>query len=180
MIRCINAWLGAAAVALFTIHGITMGLFLAGYLDYSPTRKYWGYALLICIILHGVISLMLVIFADGKRKSFVYFKENRKTHLQRILGIIGAVLICHHMVAYGYVNAAGVYILKEPSFTTFITEAAMAVVLGAHIVLSLPKAAITLGMIKTQKEIKLQTNLAYILFFMVESIVLYGLCSYFL
>ncbi|WP_312648549.1 hypothetical protein [Aminipila sp.] len=180
MIRYINSLLGVAAVILFVIHGITMGLFLAGYLDYSPTRKYWGYALLVCVILHGILSMMLVIFADGKRKHLAYLKKNAGAHSQRILGIIAAVLIYRHMAAYGYVNEAGIYIFKEPTLTTFISEVLMAIVVGAHIVLSLPKAAITLGVITKQEEMKNQRNLAYTIFFLVESVSLYGLYKYFL
>ncbi|MHC1722784.1 MAG: hypothetical protein AB9836_06215 [Aminipila sp.] len=180
MIRYINSLLGVAAVILFVIHGMTMGLFLAGYLDYSPTRKYWGYALLICIILHAIISMMLVVFTDGKRKHMVYFKKNVGAHSQRILGIVAAILIYRHMAAYGYVNEAGIYILKEPTIATFITEVLMAIVVGTHIVLSLPKAAITLGVISKQEEMKNQRNLAYTIFFLVEFVSLYGLCKYFL
>ncbi|WP_312091405.1 hypothetical protein [Aminipila sp.] len=180
MIRYINSLLGVAAVFFFTVHGITMGLFLAGYLDYSPTRKYWGYALLVCVILHGILSMMLVIFADGKRKHTAYFKKNAGTHAQRILGIISAILIYRHMAAYGYVNEAGIYIFREPTFSRFITEFTMALVVGAHIVLSLPKAAITLGVITSQEEMKNQRNLAYMIFFIVESVAFYGLYQYFL
>lgn len=180
MIRYINSLLGVFAVVLFVIHSITMGLFLAGYLDYSPTRKYWGYALLVCVILHGVLSMMLVIFSDGKRKYLVYYKENIGAHTQRALGIIAAILIYMHMAAYGYVNEAGEYIVKEPTVIRFITESALAIVVGGHIVLSLPKASITLGVITTPEEMKRQRNLAYIIFAIVETVALYGLYRYFL
>ncbi len=84
------------------------------------------------------------------------------------------------MAAYGYVNEAGIYIFREPTFSRFITEFTMALVVGAHIVLSLPKAAITLGVITSQEEMKNQRNLAYMIFFIVESVAFYGLYQYFL
>lgn len=179
MIRFINSLLGVSAVILFVIHAVSMGLFLAGYLEYFPTRKYWGYALLVCVILHGLLSMMLVIFSDGKRKYLAYYKENIGVHLQRILGIVAAILIYIHMSGYGYINEAGIYILKEPTISKFITEVVMAIVVGGHIVLSLPKAAITLGVITTSEQLKSQRNLAYMIFLLVESVAIYGLFRYF-
>lgn len=180
MIRYINSLLGVAAALLFSIHAITMGLFLAGYLQYEPTRKYWGYALLVCVILHGLLSMMLVMFADGRRKYFAYFKKNIGIHTQRILGILTAALIYRHMAAYGYINEVGIYVIKEPTISRFITELIMAIIVGGHIVLGLPKAAITLGTIKSSEEIKSQRNLAYMIFFLVEAIAINGLVRYFI
>jgi succinate dehydrogenase/fumarate reductase cytochrome b subunit len=157
-----------------------MGLFLANYLPYSSMWSYWGYALLLCTILHAVLSIFLVTLGDGKKKKIGYMKQNAGAYAQRIFGIVMIILIYLHMSAYGYINENGAYILKEPTKLTFIAEVLLVLIAGGHIVLSLPKAAITLGMITQESEYKKYKNLSYMIFFVVAGISLNGLFSYFL
>ncbi|MBN7774355.1 hypothetical protein [Clostridium aminobutyricum] len=180
MIRTINSFLGLASILLFCIHGISMGLFLAGYFPYSHTRAYWGYALLLCVILHAILSLFLITLGDGKKKQFSYVKQNAGSYIQRILGILMIALIYLHMSAYGYINEDGAYLLKEPDKSTFVTQVLLVLVAGAHLLLSFPKSAITLGMINNESEYKNYKNLSYMIFFIVVGISLNGLWRYFL
>lgn len=180
MIRTINSILGFVSILLFCIHGITMSFFLAGYLPYSHTRIYWGYALLVCVILHGILSLFLITLGDGKKKQISYLKQNAGSYLQRILGILMIVLIYFHMSAYGSTNEEGIYVLKEPDKITFVTQALLTLVAGAHITLSFPKSAITLGMVSSEAEYQNYKNLSYMIFFIIVGMSLYSMWKYFL
>lgn len=179
MIRFVNGLLGAAAAILFAIHSISMGMVLAGYIQYSYSLKYWAYALLVCLILHAVISIALVVFETGKNRIDRYAKVNAGIHLQRISGIILIVLVYFHMNAYGYLSDDGVYILKEPTMTGFLSQVALALIAGFHMVTGLPKSMISLGCIRDAKEMKAQKNFVYMVFFIVEAVAIYGACIYF-
>lgn len=179
MIRTVNGLLGAAATILFGIHGISMGLFLAGYLPYSYTRKYWGYALLVCVVLHAVISIALVIFEKGKNKGDKYAKANKESHIQRVLGIITIVFIALHMNAYGYFTEDWVYIVKEATMAGFAAQVGLALLAGLHLMIGFPKSMISLGYIREPKDLKSQKNFAYMLVFATWFVAIYGACNYF-
>ena len=179
MIRTINGLLGVVAVILFGIHGISMGMFLAGYLPYVYERKYWGYALLVCVILHAVISISLTIFETGKNKVDRYAKINKESHIQRALGVLTVVAIAGHMNAYGYFTDEWVYILNEPTTFGLIKQIAIALVAGLHLMIGFPKAMISVGYIRNPQEIKNQKNFVYMLVFATWFAAIYGACNYF-
>lgn len=179
MIRTINGLLGAVATILFAIHGISMGLFLAGYLPYVYERKYWGYALLVCVILHAVIGMALTFFEKGKTKADRYAKANKGTHAQRVLGVLAIFAIAGHMNAYGYFTDEWVYILNEPTTFGFIKQVAVALVVGLHVMIGFPKSMITVGHIRNPQELKNQKNFVYMLVFATWAVAIYGACNYF-
>lgn len=179
MIRTINGMLGAIAVLLFGVHGISMGLFLAGYLPYIYERKYWGYALLVCVILHAVISITVTAFETGKNKVDKYVKLNKESHIQRVLGVAAIFVIAGHMNAYGYFTDEWVYILKEPTNFGLVKQIAIAVVVGLHLLIGFPKAMISIGYIRNPQEIKSQKNFVYMLVCATWFAAVYGACNYF-
>ncbi len=140
--RYINAVLALFLAVFYAAHGVWEGLFLLGFTGYSGIAHIFGMVIFTILIVHAVISLLLVFVFDGRNRPVIYPRSNAAVYLQRITGIIVIVLVYLHITFYNAPFSGPMNIL-------------MVVLLGIHIGVSLPRAAVTLGLVGSDSGMKI-------------------------
>ncbi|MEG0156077.1 MAG: hypothetical protein RR626_00920 [Anaerovoracaceae bacterium] len=150
--RTFNSFLACITSALFIYHSLSMSLFLMGMLPFSPIRKQLGWVLLALMLVHGVISLLLMIRTGGR---YSYVKENFGVHLQRILGILAVCLLPLHLGAFGHFDPTlGKYVITTPTAGMFLIQSLFTLVYVIHFMISTPKIMVSAGIITDERRKK--------------------------
>jgi hypothetical protein len=153
MLRKINSILTVPIFVLFAVHLILMSGLLTGFVGFNPDFKKIGFALAALVLVHSLFGIYFAferIFLR-KRGQKAYPKENKLFRFQLISGIVMLILVFLHTTAYGYTNAEGIFVLRDPSVFYYITECLLALFVCAHSAVSVPRMAITFGLIKEGK-----------------------------
>ena len=153
MLRKINSILTIPIYILFAAHLILMSGLLTGFVGFNPDFKIISFALAALVLVHSLFGIYFAferIFLK-KRGQKVYPKENKLFRFQLISGIVMLILVFLHTTAYGYTNAEGIFVLRDPSLFYYITECLLALFVCAHSAVSVPRMAITFGLIKEGK-----------------------------
>lgn len=157
ILRKINAVVSLICILLILIHGSydALWMFLRGKIDTISFPLPW--ILMGVVIIHAVLSILTAILATrgNKKEGKMYKKDNIKTLLQRMLGMIMIVVLVFHIVGMGnHLNPKIFHSIIHPIFF---------MVVYVHSAISFSKAFITLG-IGNIKFIKIVDIVSYIIF----------------
>jgi hypothetical protein len=139
-LRKLNAVFSLICTILILDHSIFLSIWMVTRGGIEKTENPLPRILVICMILHAVISITLGILGHKnaeKRKCNTYAKENRQTIIQRISGILIIILIVFHI--------AGAINHFQPKILHAIIHPVFFIVVLAHVAVSTSKAFITLG-----------------------------------
>ena len=140
ILRKINAVLSLICTVLILDHAIFLSIWMLTRGGVEKTETPLPWILVICMILHAVISITLGILGHKnaeKIKCNTYGKMNRQTIIQRISGILIIVLMAFHI--------AGAINHFQPKILHAILHPMFFIVVLAHLAVSSSKAFITLG-----------------------------------
>lgn len=124
MLRKINSILTIPIFVLFAVHLILMLGLLTGFIGFNPDFKMISFALAAFVLVHALFGIYFAferIFLRKRGHKF-YPKENKLFRVQLISGIVMLILVFLHTTAYGYTNAEGIFVLRDPSVFYYITE----------------------------------------------------------
>lgn len=174
MLRKINSLLTIPIFLLFIVHLILMGGLLTGLLGFYPDLKLFGQLLTPFVLLHAAFGILFLIqrIVCKKRGQNVYPKPNTIFRVQLLSGIAMLILVLVHTTAYGYVGADGSFVLRAPSLLYFILESLLALTICIHCAVSLPRMAVTFGLIKNKlgliKTVKTSMKIFAVIFLIAE------------
>ena len=138
-----NAILSLFTCLMLLIHVMYQGVAHLLFFYYPMVSKILGYAVLIPAVLHGVMSVVSILFLHDSR-TIMYKKANVRTYIQRICAVIIIVLLPAHVYSYTMHNiTAGSVLFYAVTSIQIIFYA----VIITHAAISVSKALITLGMI---------------------------------
>ena len=141
-LRKINAAVSLLSTLLIVIHGgyDAFWMFFRGKIPTLP--KVIAIILMITVLIHIILSITIIIFgikeSKGK-KGKLYKKQNIKTLLQRIFGILMLVLIPLH--------GAWMWNRLSPKILHSFIHTIFFIAVYGHIAISTSKAFITLGLV---------------------------------
>lgn len=176
MLRKINSFLIIPIILLLISHVVLMAGLLTGTIGFNPDFKIFSKLLLPLVLLHALFGICFMIerIVKKKRGQNTYPKPNTIFRLQMLSGIAMLILVFLHVTAYGYTNAEGVFILRDPSLFYYITESLFALSICVHCAVSFPRMAITFGLIQEGrgmlKLLKTSMILFSILFFVIFAV----------
>lgn len=154
MLRYINSLLGAACVLLLLAHILWAAGLLLGFIGYTPFIGRIGWAFLVCLTLHALVSVYLLLIHDRPRPRSPYPCSNRGVWVQRISGVAMIALIIPHISeAYGHVTASGWFLPHQPRAGRYILEAALLLAVLLHLWQSLPKLPVSFGLLRDGKSL---------------------------
>jgi large-conductance mechanosensitive channel len=165
--RKVNAVISLICSCLILIHGSydALWMMLRGKITTLP--KFLPLALIIFVVIHIILSIVTAILGSGGKKnpnSKMYKKENIKTMIQRVFGLLIIILLPPHIIGMGnHLVPKVLHSIIHPLFF---------LVVYAHTAISFSKAFITLG-IGNAKFIKIVDRLITILcmFIFIASII---------
>ena len=138
-----NAILSLFTCLMLLIHVVYQAVTHLLFFYYPMVSKILGYAVLIPAVLHGVMSVISVLFLHDSRK-IMYKKANVRTYIQRICAVIIVVLLPAHLYSYA------IHDITAGSALFYVVASIQIIFYGAiitHVAVSVSKALITLGMI---------------------------------
>lgn len=151
-LKKINAALGLLSILCMLIHlGYTIFSYLTFY--YNPTlRNMTAYPFMVLVCLHAVFGMMTVFTnSDGTRLD-LYPKQNLATILQRLTAALIFPLLIIHIKTNSLLIAVNGQILIV--LLLFIAELLFFAVVITHVVLSLTKGLVTLGLLTSREKQK--------------------------
>lgn len=147
--KTLNSILSFIIVICLIDHVTMMSLLLSGLISYSPALKISGYVSLCMIIFHAVYGFVCI-YKGSRGKAPAensYWYQNKTMAVQRISAIAMVLLILLHTA--GKITSLSVYgfvMNKHIAGLMFLWLLAFCVAL--HIWLSIPKAAVSIGLIR--------------------------------
>ena len=154
MLRYLNSLLGAACVLLLLAHILWAAALLAGFIGYTPFIGRIGWAFMVCLVLHGLLSVYLFTIPDRPAPRFPYPRSNAGAWAQRISGIAMILLIIPHLMeAYGHVTLSGWYLPKEPTAARYVLEALLLLAVTVHLWQGLSRLPVSLGLLRDEKSL---------------------------
>lgn len=159
-LKKINAIAALAVILLLAGHISVMTFSLwTGWYNYRICKMLPRMALTILLI-HILLSLVILFFShDGA--DMKYRRLNAGTIVQRTSAIAMMILIHLHMNAYAHV-AAGITLSAGMTIFRIVTELLFFASVLAHIAVSCEKGCITLGIVRTEKTIRIIKITAYL------------------
>lgn len=149
MIKKINACLALITAAVFPVHCITMIGLLTGILPFQSWFLIVAWALLYCMAAHAAISVIIFFFANEGTDVLRYWKKNIGTIVQRASAIAVIALIHLHVMST-FFSKDGCKLSERPEMIPAALLQLLFMFLAmVHISLSVPKALITLGFLKS-------------------------------
>ena len=169
IVKKVNAVLSLLCTVLVIIHGLYDALWMASRGKMPMLSKPFTIALMVVVIIHIILSIIsLIVNSKGKTKEEkTYVKDNIKTIIQRVTGILMLVLLVFHII--------GMQNHLLPHMLHAIVHPVFFLVVYIHTMLSFSKSMITLG-IGNAKGIKVMDIIMYIiciLLFIVSVVGLY-------
>ena len=168
--RKVNAIISLICTLLLLLHGIydAMWMSLRGLIANLP--KPIALILMGFVVLHVILSIVTAILGSGgknNKKEKMYKKENIKTIIQRLFGILIIVLLAPHIIGMGnHLQPKILHLIIHPIFFVSVY---------GHTAISCSKAFITLG-IGNAKFIKVVDILMTILCTLIFIASIVGLC----
>ena len=155
--RKVNAVISLICTVLILVHGTYDALWMMLRGKISTLPKPMAFVLMGLVILHTILSIVTAILGSGgkpNKKEKMYKKENIKTLIQRIFGILMVVMLTPHIIGMGnHLAPKGLHSVIHPIFFLAVY---------GHTAISCSKAFITLG-IGNAKLIKVIDRIASIL-----------------
>lgn len=151
MLKKINAVLALFSALLLTAHLLLMSPLLAGLLEFQPWFNRMGSILLRVFTLHVVLSLIIFFFCSDRSNVLQYARQNIQTIVQRATALLMLLLIHLHPHSYSSTAADGSFVPVLPNPGIFLVELLLLLSVVVHTALSLPKALVTLGLLKTER-----------------------------
>ena len=154
------------------IAALAVILFLAGHIcvmTFSLWTGWYNYRIckmlprmaLTVLLVHILLSIIIFFFShDGADTR--YKRLNAATMVQRATAIAMMILIHLHMKAYAHV-AAGITLSTGTTVFRIVTELLFFTSVLAHIAVSCEKACITLGLVRTEKSVRIIQTAAYLI-----------------
>lgn len=181
MLRIINSLLAAACVLLLLFHALWAAALLMGLTGYSPFISRVGWVFLACVVLHGLLSLYLVLIHDRPAPRFPYPRSNAAAWVQRISGAGMVLFIIPHLnEAYGHVTMGGWFLPHEPTVGRYLLEAGLLVAMTLHLWQSLPRLPLSFGLLRDERSLMRWRRGLHTGVLLVGLIVLAALSKYFL
>lgn len=165
--RKVNAIISLICSFLILIHGSYDALWMIMRGKMTTLPQFLPRVLVMFVIVHIILSIVTAIIASGGKKdpnSRMYKKENIKTMIQRMFGILIILLLPLHIIGMGnHLTPKVLHSIIHPLFF---------LVVYAHTAISFSKAFITLG-IGNAKFIKIVDRVIAILcmFIFIASII---------
>lgn len=153
MLRKINSLLTIPTLILAMVHIFLTSLVLTGVVGFTPWFTYVNNSLLFIVAVHVVISVLLL-FGKILGRGHRYIPQNKVHFIQMFSGILMVVFVIIHMSAYGFVAPDGTFVLRAPSLSYYITECLLILSVSVHFMVSIPRLAISLGLIKEKSGMK--------------------------
>ena len=169
MARKVNAGISLLCTLLIVAHAVCDSIWM--FFHKSPTfPKVGSYVLVGLVALHAVLSIVTAILGSGKKtnkKEKFYKKENIKTLLQRMTGMLMVVLLFAHIF--------GMQKWLIPHLLHTIIHPIFFLAVYVHTAISCSKAFVTLGIgnAKTIKVLDVAMGIFFALLFVLSVV---GLC----
>lgn len=164
-LRKINSYLSLATTALFVIHLSIMCLLLSMVIPYMQWYKASSFLLLIVTVAHAVLSTILLFMKTKENdQRHMFWNNNTTTLMLRILGFLMLVMTFLHV---------------KDGANMFMYQVAYIAVASGHLVLSFPRALLTIGKVKSEEVYKKIQIISMVLgiVFVVWAGVSYGIYS---
>lgn len=177
-LKKINALLGLLTAASLTGHAGTMGVSLwTGWYNFSLCKSL-AKSTVLFMFLHAVVSIGILFFHhDGGQMK--YGRLNRSTALQRDTAIAILVLIHVHTKAYAHMTTGAVLSTGQTAMFC-VTELLYFAAVMTHTAVSLSKAAVTLGLVRSGEAVKRIDRVVWTLCGLAMLILSGGMLSFFL
>lgn len=155
MLRYVNSALGAACLLLLLGHLLWGAALLFGIIGYTPLIARLGWALLVCLILHALLSLYLVFIQDRPRPRFPHARANSGAWVQRLSGLALLLLLIPHVVrGYGHMTMSGFFLPDPPTVGRYLMESLLLLAVALHLEQSLSKLTLSLGLLRDERSLE--------------------------
>lgn len=178
LLKKLNALLGLLTAASLLGHAGTMGVSLwTGWYDFVLCKTLAKSTALL-MFLHAVVSIGILFFHhDGGEMK--YGRLNRSTALQRDTALAMLALIHVHTKAYAHM-ATGTALTAGQTAVFCVTELLYFAAVLTHTAVSLSKAAVTLGLIRSGETVKRADRAVWALCGLAMLVLSGGMLSFFL
>lgn len=173
-LKKLNAILGLLSILFILLH---VGYSAFWYLtfNYSPVlENVFAYTFLVFVCLHAVCG-MLTVFMHDEGRMDLYPKQNVRTILQRVSAALILPLLIVHIKSFGWMSSAA-----ENGKLIFVWLLIFAGVLFfadvlTHVATSFTKGLITLGLLSSEKTMKILDRICYIVCAIVFALSIYAI-----
>lgn len=168
MLRRINAWLGAAIIVLFLVHGIAGGYQLAGILPGgNQVLTVLAWVLVALVAAHVAIGTVLTVRSvrASRAAGKLYAKENAAFIVRRVSGFAILVFLVAHVILFYGDYSSGSYRLNLFEGPQLVLSICLVISLAVHILSNVRPLFIGLGADQKSRRNDLIVILAVVLVF---------------
>ena len=138
-----NAVIALITLLIFLVHSLYQTVSYVFLIRVPVIPHILGGTLTLFFVAHAVISV-IIIFKRNDTVKIEYFGQNRKTALQRDLGILSFILFWFHPETAGHL----------PNIVLTVIQVIFFCIVFVHIAVSFSKAFVTLGVIQDMNKLK--------------------------
>lgn len=160
---------GVLCTILFMVHGIYAGILMISHAAPAKILLVLGRGVLTVLAVHALLGFPFVLYrmAAGKK---LYIRENRSTLLQLVSGVLLLVFAAVHTN----------YLIRRPTVPALIFILIMLAFFGVHLFLGLPKACVTLGLLRKEKDMTAAKRISFFIAVLSTVFFMAAFCCYFL
>ncbi len=149
----LNSVLSVITSAMFITHAVSMALIMLKVIPFLPWVRPLGGMFAGLFSLHAFISILILFLNINNGKTLKFFGINWLTYAQRIAAVLIIILIHRHFGAYTTFSAEGKLLFSPKTISLMITELLLIITTCMHFFIALPRAFLSLGIVKDDKSL---------------------------